>query len=152
MKIAIIAGSLVTVFLILMMPNVRTVEFIQVTSGIEEKISGLVESISQRLEQANDKQLSALSKWIDIANLKVFLNEITNNGNGICLSCENINSDCVYLLIICLLIIFLAITASPSIIGLFILWGLVVQFKYRADTMGCFWAKIVDFVWSIIFS
>jgi ABC-type protease/lipase transport system fused ATPase/permease subunit len=145
-------GSLFAVFLILMMPHVRTVEYTQVTSGIEEKISGLVESISQRLEQANDKQLSVLSKWIDIENLMVFLKEIPNNGNDICLSCEDINHDCVYLLIIYLLILFLAITASHSIIGLFVLWFVAAQVKYRADTMGCFWGKIVDFIWRIIFS
>ena len=135
-----------------MMPNVRTVEYTQVTSDIEEKISGLVESISQRLEQASEKQLSALSKWIDIEHLMVFLNDITNKGNGICLSCEKINNDCVYLLIIYLLIIFLAITASHSVIGLFILFFSAVQVKFRADIMGCFWGKIVDLIIKIIFS
>jgi len=156
MKIAIMVGSLLAVFLILMMPNIKTVEYNKVTSSIDERISGLAERISRLLERVNEKQMSALSKWIDVEGLRVFLNDIKNNGNGICLSCEYNIKYCLKLLILFLVALYFIIIGLSLIIPALIFGIFAYKFWEKADQLGCLWAQIAydiaKWLYSIIVS
>jgi hypothetical protein len=142
MKIAVMVGSVLAIFLILMMPNVKTVEYTQVTSSVAEKISGLAERIGQRLERVNEKQLRSLSKGIDVERLRVFLDDIKNNGNGICLSCEYNFVYCLKLLILFLVALYFIIIGLSFIIPVLIFGIFAYKFWEKADQLGCVWATI----------
>ena len=94
-----------------------------------KEASGLAEKISQRFERFNEKQMSALSKLIDVERLMVFLNEIKNN--DICLSCENDIVECLKWLCLFLFLLFVWIMTFP----IFVIPIIVIPF---------IWKKFVD--------
>lgn len=140
----IIFGGLLASFLILMIPNVKTVEYNQVTNSIEEKINVLAERINQRLDRVNENQLSALNKLIDVEGLRFFLNEITNNKDSICLACSvPLSPECIGLLIDFLTYFFLGILFLAILIG-FLLWSMANETYKQAEAINCYWTTILS--------
>lgn len=141
------------------MPTVKTVEYNQVTNSIDERVSRLAEKISQRFERFNEKQMSALSKLIDVERLMVFLDEIKSN--DICLSCENdivecLKWLCLFLFLLSVWIITFPIFVIPIIVIPFIgrnLWMLILGIDFlvwqNAYDLGCSWAIILEMILTI---
>jgi ABC-type siderophore export system fused ATPase/permease subunit len=148
MKKIIIFGGFFAAFLLLMISNVSAVENNQASSNIAVTISVLTQRISRLLEQADEKQISSLSKWIDIENLIVFIDEITNNGNSICPSCEPLCRPlCLVGLIYFLSYMLMAIVCFALIVT--IRYGIMyviiaMDYYHHSEDINCFWVYFIS--------
>jgi hypothetical protein len=147
MRKVVILGCFFAVFLLLMVPNVNSIEYNQVSNNITENISLLTERISRLLKRANEKQLISLNKLIDITSLRIVIDKITNNGDGICLSCEADISRCLDYLIHYLSFMLLALFLIIHIL-LWYVYLLVSELAWElyyvpAKGFGCLWTKYI---------
>jgi len=158
MKMTIVVQSCFAVFLLLMVSNVNSIEYHQVTGSVEKKIIDLAERLNQQLERVNEKQLSCLSKWIDIERLQFFLYEIINTESDYCLTCEGISRDCIsllfrFLFLNYLMIFFICLSICclpwPELRGmadyLASVNALFAHYRYEdAKQLDCLWANLLD--------
>lgn len=147
MRKSIIFVSILAGFLLLMMPNVNSIEYNQINS---DKIN-TIEKINRLSEQVKEKYVNLLNK--PVKNEKVYnvLSEIACILEGICFSCAECGDNpwdprCpelfyqwiawVFVGLICLISIILAPMAAY-------LWFFVcVNIYNEAHNLGCLWASI----------
>jgi hypothetical protein len=134
----IIFGSLLTVFLIIMIPIVNAVEYNQVENNIKEKIN-----------QVNDKirikNIFSSYKLQDIENIIKIINEMENKPDNLCYTCSKkseMRPLCKNLLEWCINFLLLFLTLSSVMVADYFLIIAGTLFL-TAVGIGCKWALIV---------
>ena len=87
MKITLVVGSLFAVFLLLMVSNVNAVEYHQVSSDINKKISVLTGEIKRLRERVTEEHIVSLNKLAKNEKISNIFDEVTSKLGDICFSC-----------------------------------------------------------------
>jgi len=134
MKKTTVFGSLLSVFLFMMISNVNAIGYIQVENKIKVKINPL----DERVEQNEIKSLN-------IEETTSFLDKIINNPDGICISCSEDLWNPRCLILFCR---YLSLRSIILILEALVFFKLfLLEFMLRADAihnqakeLGCLWA------------